>query len=416
MKDKNVIITRRIEIFVCESDPDLRKACYDKLHENAKTASDIANTAISHMYMLDNTTPYLSEEDREKLVYLGCTGKPCTKQNAPYTAISEKYKGKADMGMASCLIQEVRKAYQDDRKKGMWNRSLRSFNPSLPVPFKADRFVNMRFADYADGEGKKRSGCFFELMRIPFQMRFGADRSGNRLMVERVLSGQYKMLTSKIQWKKGKWFLLLCMRVPEEEYAPVEGKKLYASLGVKYPIVCSAHVEAFRDFDSGYKLLTIGTDEEFCYRRDEIRAGIRRRQIGARMDKGGHGRRRKCKSLDRWHDRERHYVDTKMHTYSKKLVEIAVHNKCDEIVLIGQEEKMEDAKREENKAILRNWSGGQLQQYVEYKALRYGIKVTVAEQEKADAAEEKRARKKLKRYERIMKTEEKREERADFVG
>ena len=65
-----MIITRKIQIFIPENDKDLRKAYYDKLYANRNIAVKVANMAMSHLFALDNTTPYLSEEDREKIVYL----------------------------------------------------------------------------------------------------------------------------------------------------------------------------------------------------------------------------------------------------------------------------------------------------------------------------------------------------------
>ena len=56
-----MIITRRIEVFVCESDKEQRKACYDNLYAIRDIARDAANTATSHLFMLDNSIPYLDE-------------------------------------------------------------------------------------------------------------------------------------------------------------------------------------------------------------------------------------------------------------------------------------------------------------------------------------------------------------------
>ena len=132
-----MIITRKIEVFICEDDKDLRKSYYEKLYQNRDIAVKTANLGASHLFMLDSTTPYLSDDDRDKLVFLGCKGNKATRQNAPYVAASEKFKGQADMSMLSCVLQNVGKMYQDDRKKGMWNRSLRSYKANMPIPFKS---------------------------------------------------------------------------------------------------------------------------------------------------------------------------------------------------------------------------------------------------------------------------------------
>ena len=374
-----MIITRRIEVFICEDDKDLRKEYYDKLYKNRDTAVKIANMGISHMFMLDNTTPYLSDEDRERLEYLGCPKadghqNKATKRNAPYVAASIAFKGEADMGMASCLLQEVGKAYQDDRKKGMWNKSLRSYKGNMPIPYKRERFVGLRFAEYTDGEGKTRTGCFFSLMQIPFQMKFGRDRSNNQAVVRSLIEGKYKMCTSSIKIDGKKIYLLLCVDMPKKEYEPIEGKFLYCYLGSASPLFCTP--AGVKDLSSpNAKFFNIGSAEEFLYRRREIQAAVRRCQVNNRYSKGGKGRKKKCQAIDRWHDVENNYIDTKLHTYSRMLVDLAVKHKCSKIYLMEQIERENETKEDGNELVLRNWSYYGLIEKIKYKAKMYGIDV-----------------------------------------
>ena len=368
-----MIITRKIEVFICEDDKDVRKHYYEKLYENRDVAVKTANMAVSHLFALDNTMPYLSDEDKEKIEYLGCKGQKATKQSAPYVAASEAFKGKAYMGMISSVLQNVQKMYADDRKKGMWNKSLRSYKNNMPIPIKASLYRNLRFAEYTDSEGKQHTGCFFEVMGIPFQMRFGRDRSGNRLIVERIIDGEYKMCTSSIVVDKKKTFLLLCADIPKRETKVDEKKSLFAFLGVMNPIVCTCDVNAFREYDSGMKVWEIGTKEEFNYRRRQIQEATRRCQMNNRYSTGGKGRRKKCKAIDRWHDKELHYVDTRLHTYSRMLVDLAVKHGCGKIVLMNQEEREKKAKEDE--FVLRNWSYYGLKEKIAYKSKLANIKL-----------------------------------------
>ena len=378
IKTKNMVITRKIEVFVCESDKEQRRAYYDKLYANRDIAVKVANMAASHLFALDNTMPYLSDEDKEKIEFLGVKGQKSTKQNAAYVAASELFKGLANMRMVSCVLQNVQKMYQDDRKRGMWQRSLRSYKGNMPVPFPADTFINLRFADYGSGEGEKRKGCFFSLLGVPFQMKFGRDRSNNQLIVERVIKGEYKMCTSSLQFDGNKVFLLLCVDMPKQD-AKVDPKKtLYAYLGVMNPIICTCDIRAKQEYDSGYKWFEIGTKEEFNYRRRQIRDAVRRCQINNRYSKGGQGRKRKCQAIDRWHEKEKNYVDTKLHTYSRLLVDLAVKHGCGTIALLNQKPR-EDKAKEDNKNgesfVLSNWSYYGLKDKISYKAKMVGIKM-----------------------------------------
>lgn len=373
-----MVITRKIEVFVCEDDKDLRRAYYDKLYANRDIAVKAANMAMSHLFSLDNTMPYLSDEDKERIEFLGVKGQKATKQNAPYVAASEAFKGQADMGMISCVLQNAQKMYQDDRKKGMWNKSLRSYKSNMPVPYKRERFLNLRFEDYTNGNGETRNGCFFTLIGVPFQIRFGRDRSGNRLIVERVISGEYKMCTSSLQFDGKKVFLLLCVDIPQKKVELDEKKTLFAFLGVMNPIVCTCDVKAAKEYDSGMKSFEIGTKEEFNYRRRQIQEAVRRCQINNRYTNGGKGRKKKTKAIERYHQKEKNYIDTKLHTYSRMLIDLAVRHKCGNIVLMNQTHR-EDAAKDGNQNgepfVLRNWSYYGFKEKIAYKCKMAGIKL-----------------------------------------
>lgn len=375
-----MVITRKIEVFVCENDKELRGAYLEKLYANRDIAVKVANMAVSHMFALDTTMPYLSDEDKERIVFLGAKGDKATKQNAPYVAASKEFKGKADMGMISCVIQNAQKMYKDDRKKGMWNRSLRSYKSNMPVPFKAERFSNLRFAEYEKGNGEKGEGCFFDLISIPFQIKFGRDRSGNRLIVERIVSGEYKMCTSSLQFDGKKIFLLLCVDIPIKKTKLDENKTMYAYLGVFNPIICTCDVRAAKEYDSGYKWFEIGTKEEFNYRRRQIQEAVRSCQINNRYTIGGKGRKKKCQAIDSWHEKEKNYVTTKAHTYSRMLVDLAVKHRCGRIVLMNEthrEDKAKDDNMNGEPFVLRNWSYYGLKDKIAYKCEMYGITLKV---------------------------------------
>lgn len=375
-----MVTTRKIEVFICEDDKDQRKAYYDRLYANRDVAVKVANMAVSHLFALDNTMPYLSAEDKEKIEYLGCKGQKATKQNAPYVAASEAFKGNAYMGMIPSVLQNVQKMYADDRKKGMWNKSLRSYKSNMPIPLKASLYKNLRFAEYTGGDGEQRTGCFFEVMNIPFQMRFGRDRSGNRLIVERVVSGEYKMCTSSIQVDGKKIYFLLCVDIPKQENKLNEDKTLYAYLGVMNPVVCTCDVKAAREYDSGPKVFEIGTKEEFNYRRRQIQEAVRRCQINNRYSVGGKGRKAKCKAIERWHNKENNYVDTKLHTYSRMLVNLAVKHKCGKLMLLDQTRREDKAKEDNQNGepfVLRNWSYYGFKEKIAYKCKMAGVKLVV---------------------------------------
>ena len=375
-----MIITRKIEVFICESDKDLRRSYYDKLYDIRNIAQKAANAATSHLFMLDNKIPYLDEASRETIQFVGTKGTPASRQNAAYCVMSSLFKESMPgiMDMLSNLSQYVTKYYNEDRKKGIYKRSLRSYKDTLPIPYQRKSFKDLRFAEYENSEGKKSEGCFFSLAGIPFQMRFGRDRSGNRLIVERVINGEYKMCTSSIQINGNKCFLLLCVDIPKKEVKLDEDKTLFAFLGVLNPIICTCDVRATKEYDSGYKWFEIGTREEFHYRRRQIQEAVRRCQINNRYSIGGKGRKKKCKAIDRYHNKEKNYVDTKLHTYSRMLVDLAIKHRCGKIVLMRETHREGEAKQQNKEGdalVLRNWSYYGLKEKIEYKCKMHGIKI-----------------------------------------
>lgn len=374
-----MVTTKRIEIFIRESDKNIKKEYQKKLSNSIGVAVKAANMCASHLFALDNTMPYLSEEDKETITFLGVKGNEATRANAPYVAASEAFKGKTDMKMLSNVIQNVRKMYESDKKDGgFFKKSLRSYKSNIPVPFDKRRFKDMRFEKYVDKNGNEKEACLFTIMGIPFQMKFGVDRSNNRGVVKRVISEEYKMSTSSIQVKEDKIYLLLCVEEPKAEYKLVNGKKMFAFLGVMNPITCFVSTKDDNDL-SLMNLYHIGTKEEFNYRRRQIQEAVRRCQKYNKYTKGGKGRKRKTQAIERFHDKEKNYVETKLHTYSKILVEYAKRNKCSEIVLIDQKSREEKAKEDNKKGdpfVLRNWSYYGLKNKIKYKAEKYGIKLS----------------------------------------
>lgn len=49
-----MIITRKIQVFVCEDDKNLRKEYYEKLYNNRNVAVKVANMAVNHEFALDH--------------------------------------------------------------------------------------------------------------------------------------------------------------------------------------------------------------------------------------------------------------------------------------------------------------------------------------------------------------------------
>lgn len=375
-----MVITRKIEVYVSEDDKDLRKNFYQTIYDWSSLVRKAANIIVAHKFVQQNVRDfvYIKDDIQDKFYVKDILkeGKGMSEQNVTYRVVSELLKGKVPSDIYTCLNQAVAKTFKEtlpDMLKG--KASVRSYRDNIPMPFSAKSIENIHKAD--DGH------FYFTFFGIPFACRLGRDRSNNEVVIDRCISGEYKLCSSSLQVdrKRNKIFLLLCVDMPMKEVELNKDKVLFAYLDVMTPIVCSTDVKAKNGYDSGLKWFTIGTREEFLYRRTQIQEAVRRCQINNKYSKGGHGRKKKCQAIERWHEVEKNYCQTKMHMYSKMLVDLAVKNKCGQIMLLNQEPREAKAKEDNeqgNNFVLRNWSYYGLIDKITYKSKMYGIEVKKA--------------------------------------
>lgn len=392
-----MIITRKIECYVAESDPNLKKGYVSTLYSWLRDVRKAANMIVAHKFVQCQMSDFANIDDELREKFIGTKKfvfpsdilkkeKGNSEQNSTYRLVSSEFKGKLPSAIYSSLNQIVSNSFKETYDlflKG--EASVRSYRKNIPMPFPAKSITNLH-------EDETDHRIYFTLFNIPFVFNFGRDRSGNRSIIERCMNGELKLCSSSLLFsdsvdkkdpekgKKHKMFLCACVDMPSKEVKLKQNKKLYAFLDVLIPIVCTTKDVALQGYDAvdSKDWITIGTKEEFNHRRTQIQEALRRYQINARYSKGGRGRKKKLKSIDHFHQLENNYIDTKLHMYSKKLVDWAVKNQCSEIWLINQS-KREDKAKEMNQVgepfVLRNWSYFSLKGKIAYKAKFYGITI-----------------------------------------
>lgn len=202
------------------------------------------------------------------------------------------------------------------------------------------------------------------IKKIVFKCRFGEDRSNNREIVNRIISGEYKASDSKIQIKRNRIFLLLSVNLPEKIHVLDENKILGVDLGIKYPAYIATNTGFFRE--------SIGHMDDFFKTRTMLQNRKQRLQKALSLASGGKGRMKKLKALDQYAEKERNFVKTYNHQVSARIVQQAVNERCKTINL---EFLKGFSKEHKESRILRNWSYYELQQMIEYKAKMNGINV-----------------------------------------
>ena len=260
----------------------------------------------------------------------------------------------------SAVTQKVKKDFSTALKNGMAKGERTSTNYKRTFPL-ITRGRNLTFYEQ-DGD------IFIKWVnKIVFKVVFNA-RKENTLELQqkkqKVINGEYKLSQSSLEFDRNNNLILnLTIDISfKQEDNLIKDRVLGVDLGVKYPAYVCLN-------DDTYKREHIGEALELIKQREQYQARRRRTQQQLKNVKGGKGRHKKLKNLDRLSDCERNFAKTYNHMISKRIVEFAKKHKCEYIHL----EKL--TKDGFDNTILRNWSYYELQQMIEYKADRLGIKV-----------------------------------------
>ncbi|STD54125.1 hypothetical protein [Empedobacter falsenii] len=365
MEKSTLILTRKIQILIDLPTQEERKEALDKLYRWQNRCFKAANLIVSHLYIqaMVKEFLYLSEGVIHKLVdekkdEAGILQR--SRINTTYRVISDRFKGEIPMNILSCLNSRLQSTFNKDYQE-YWRgeASLKNFKRDMAFPFGAESIRSFSY------NPEKKCFCF-RLFQLPFKTYLGKDFTSNKRLLEQVVSGEIKLCTSQIKLEKSKIFWLAVVEIEKENHQLQPEIIAEASLSLEYPLVVKI----------GKSRLTIGTKEEFLYRRLAIQASRKRIQIGATYAKSGKGKTRKLKALDKMSQVEKNYVHHRLHVYSRKLIDFCVNNKAGTLILMDQEEKIELAKEED--FVLRNWSYYELMTKIKYKADKAGIELIIA--------------------------------------
>ena len=334
------------------------------------------NQYMSALYI--STIEDISKEDRKELNRL--YGRISTsKKGSAYSKDIEFPKG---LPTASSLVQAVKQDFSKACKDGLLygKISLPTYRKDNPLLVHVD-YVRLRSTNPHNDTGiyhnyeshteflEKLYSKDLEILikfanNITFKMILGNPHKSSALRSElqQIFEENYKVCGSSIQIDEKKIILNMSMDVPKQELELDEDTVVGVDLGVAIPAVCGLN-------NNNYIRQSIGSKDDFLRVRTQLQAQRRRLQKSLKSTSGGHGRGKKMKAMDRLADRERNFVKTYNHFVSKNVVDFAVKNKAKYI-------NVEDLSGfDSSEFILRNWSFYELQQFITYKANKYGIEV-----------------------------------------
>lgn len=289
-------------------------------------------------------------------------------QNSTYRVISDEFLCDIPSDVLTCLNQNISSTYDHykrDIAKG--NCAIPNYKKGIPVPFSIRHQKDLNIRRREDGNIYVRFPKGLE-----WDLYFGRDRSNNREIVERILSGVYKACNSSIQTKNDKTFLLLTVEIPKQDNSLDSSRVVGVDLGLNMPLYAATD-------DNPYGGLAIGSRQQFLNVRERMNA--RKRELQRSLSSstnGGRGRLKKLQALELFKEKERNWVHLQNHIFSKAVVNYALQQKAGVIQmedLSGFGRDKEDNIEAGFKYVIRYWSYYELQSMIEYKANAAGIKV-----------------------------------------
>lgn len=364
MTAHNMILTKRIQLLVNSKDADQKREVWDTLFRWQRLCFRSANYVLTHQYVQDQIGEffYINEGLKLKLsdIHKDPEGVLTTSRiNTTYQLLSGYFKGFLPSDIYTNLNTALVQQYNNERAAYMaGEKTLPRFKKQIPIPIKGRSIKGLTLME----NGRDYS---FTLFKLPFRTYLGKQYHDRAFLMNAIATGQLNLCDSRIELKKGKIYLLAALPFAKKEPGKAAGRVAEVSLSVEHPLMVTI----------GDRTYSIGHKEEFLYRRLAIQAALQRKQRGATTCQGGHGYQRKLKSVTQLKEKEKNYVDTKLHEYSRRLVDLCVQHGAGTILLMEQTEK--ETLASEDAFLLRNWSFGSLRQKIAYKAEQKGIALVV---------------------------------------
>lgn len=376
-------ITRKIQLIINQEN---YKEVYETLYEWQEKTFRAYNFTATHLYIQQNLQEffYFNEDFKIKLSNKEDGVLNTSKRNTTYQLLSSKFKGEMPAVIFSEISSRLGSSFALRRVEYFsGKRSLETFKRNVPIPIPSVAMKNFHY-------NEELKNYEFDIFNFGFKTNFGRDLSGNQTLMTRAVNklDGYKICGSSIQLKGKKIFLLLVLQFESDKMIDSE-KEAKIKLSLDHPVIIT----------QGKKQFTIGTKEEFLYRRLAIQQARTRAQKAVRYANGGKGIKEKTKAVDRFADKEKDYVQTRLHTYSKSVIDYCRKNNIGKLILENQEEEMTNLEQqiklinsndelskkekeeliEQKKFVIANWSYYGLMEKLKYKAGQIGI---IIEQEK----------------------------------
>ena len=304
----------------------------------------------------------------------------CSKQNSTYQLVSKEFLKYIPAEILTDLNRYVQNNHNNNKKKvKSGERALSTYKKGMGIPFSIKSESGLRLF-------VKEEGIYLKWFKgILFRLEFGKDSSNNRCIVERLIESykqqkkkgeDYVANNSSIKLiKKGndkstRIFLLLSIDIPAKKQVLDKDVVLGVDLGIKCPLYLAINK------NDNFKM-QIGDIEHFHNQRTMFQKRFKSLQK-LMCTQGGHGRKKKLEPLEKLKEKERNWVHTQNHVYSREVIKQALKQNAGIIHMESLKDfgkGKEGYVKDEYKYLLRYWSYYELQSMIEYKAKLEGIEV-----------------------------------------
>lgn len=348
-----MINVRKLKLVIRETDKELRSQKYKFIRDSQYAqyrALNVAMGYISSAYLKANKD-IKSEEYKEAIKLL-------TNSNPIFNGIEVG----TGIDTLSAVTRKARKDFSVSLKNGLarGERNLTSYRRTYPLITRG-RDLKFRYED--------NDIVIKWVNKIEFTVITGSNNMKENTIelkhtLHKIINNEYKIKESSLMFDKNNNLILnLTFDIPDKEaHEIVPGRTLGVDLGIATPAyVCLS--------DNTYIRSGFGSANDFFRVRQQMKNRRRNLYKSLSLVKGGQGRKKKLQAINSLRDKERNFAKTYNHQLSHKIVKFAKDNKCE---FINLEYLTKDGF--ENR-ILSSWSYYELQNMIEYKAEREGIKV-----------------------------------------
>lgn len=302
----------------------------------------------------------------------------CSKQNSTYQLASKEFLKYIPAEILTDLNRYVQNNHNNNKNKvKSGERALSTYKKGMGIPFSIKSESGLRLF-------VKEEGIYLKWFKgILFKLEFGKDSSNNRCIVERLIESykqqkkkgeDYVANNSSIKLVKNekntRIFLLLSIDIPAKKQVLDKEVVLGVDLGIKCPLYLAINK------NDNFKM-QIGDIEHFHNQRTMFQKRFKSLQK-LMCTQGGHGRKKKLEPLEKLKEKERNWVHTQNHVYSREVIKQALKQNAGTIHMESLKDfgkGKEGYVKDEYKYLLRYWSYYELQSMIEYKAKLEGIEV-----------------------------------------